>query len=308
MLLALRHTPPTPTSSAMCFGCLGGGGSSGGVREPLNSRVSDDVSIQSVTPKPTIISSNQAYEPPPRDSPRLPAAPPVEALPSSPPNNEKGHQDFTSLPIPEKGEGTTLTGWLFYRTGNLITSYEKGFFVLEEGYLYIYNQPKRSAASEKGLSSPHSLTSHMPSAAADLARDAIDLAGAILTKVALPDRQFCLEIENNLFIDARTAAAQVLWINALIAEIDTASLNCLLSGDPKARDAMTLWFGKLLGRKQNCITILQQSFTVVSPLLGPLPVPPSLPPCPMASTDEALHEGRVPPESHEGHESRPEWR
>jgi hypothetical protein len=139
----------------MCFGCLGG--SSGGVKEPLNSRVSDDVSIKSMTPS----SSNQPYEPPTRDSARLPQPtapvsppaplPPVQALPSSPSVSEKVYQDFTSLPIPEKGEDTTLTGWLFFRTGNLITSYEKGFFVLEEGYLYIYNQPKRSAASEKGF-------------------------------------------------------------------------------------------------------------------------------------------------------------
>jgi hypothetical protein len=54
------------------------------------------------------------------------------------------------MPIPEKGNETSLTGWLFYRTGTVITTYEKAFFVLEEGYLYLYNQPKRSAASDKG--------------------------------------------------------------------------------------------------------------------------------------------------------------
>lgn len=96
----------------------------------------------------------------------------------------------------------------------------------------------------------------------------ISLIGAILSKVSLPDRQFCIEIENKLFIDARTSANQVLWINALLGEIDVVSLNYLMSGNSSARDELALWFGKLLGRKQVCITVLQQSFLVVGFLVS----------------------------------------
>lgn len=102
-----------------------------------------------------------------------------------------------------------------------------------------------------------------PNLRPDLIRDPVNLTGAILSKVSLPDRPFCIEIEGRLFIDARTSTTQVSWINALLGEIDVASLEYLMSGRSTARDELALWFGKLLGRKQTCITVLQQSFTVV---------------------------------------------
>lgn len=139
----------------MCFGCLSR--STDGVKEPLHSRVSGDVSLHTDRPKSTITTSSSPYEPPttnqqlthtsnPSSSPSIPSSS------SNPINNEKTRQDFSSLPVPEKGSETTLTGWLFYRTGTVIMTYEKAFFVLENGYLYLYDQPKRSASSEKGIS------------------------------------------------------------------------------------------------------------------------------------------------------------
>lgn len=329
LYLQTTETENNPTSVAvcnrgagMCFGCVDGGGPEN-VKQPLHSRASDDISLPNErqrSPIPTIATSPLPYEPPTTTSSsssqqsqpsqkslsHTPAAPSPSAATIA--SLEKTyHKDFSSMPIPEKANETALTGWLFYRTGTVITSYEKAFFVLEEGYLYLYNQPKRSAASEKGDSPPPSLPSSVPSASfssslllsVDLVRDPINLTGGILSKVSLPDRPFCIELENNLFIDARTSAAQVLWINALLTEIDTASLKYLQSGDPKARDNLALWFGKLLGRKQTCITVLQQSFTVVRPY--PLS-PPSLIPL-----DEAFHEGGVSQEPHASHESGREW-
>lgn len=98
----------------------------------------------------------------------------------------------------------------------------------------------------------------------DLIQDPICLIGAIISKVALSDRPYCIEIENKIFIDARTSTTQMAWINALFQEIDDVSYEYLISGKPSAKNELALWFGKLLGRKQTCITILQQRFVVVN--------------------------------------------
>lgn len=138
----------------MCFGCING--STSAVKEPLHSRVSGDVSLPEDRPKSTITTSSTPYEPPTTSQLQQnvnntsSSAISVPMTSSNPMNNEKLRQDLSSLPIPEKSSETTLTGWLFYRTGNVLVTYEKAFFVLEDGYLYLYDQPKRSAASEKG--------------------------------------------------------------------------------------------------------------------------------------------------------------
>ena len=45
----------------------------------------------------------------------------------------------------------------------------------------------------------------------DMVLDPIDLAGAVVTRVALPDRQFCIDIENLLFLDAYSSPMQKKW-------------------------------------------------------------------------------------------------
>jgi hypothetical protein len=140
----------------MCFGCFDTGASA---KQPLNSRVSGDVSLhpdQHKSTIPTIVNSPIPYEPPSPTSQQVNRQQPSQPPPPSPSAatisslEKTSHQDFSSMPVPEKGAETSLTGWLFYRTGTVITTYEKAFFVLEEGFLYLYNQPKRSAASDKG--------------------------------------------------------------------------------------------------------------------------------------------------------------
>ena len=122
-----------------------------GLQEPLhaaNKRQSDDISL----PKNTEASG--AYESPILDENSASSDKNVDVYigdSDSCQTSVRGDDDtFNDEAIPPMGPKASLTGWLHYKTGTLFTSYQRAFFVLQEGYLYAYRRPKSDASTGKG--------------------------------------------------------------------------------------------------------------------------------------------------------------
>jgi hypothetical protein len=138
-----------------CFSCCNkkktqsGGGNRGGLQEPLytpNKRQSDDISL----PQNGATSSTlKPYESPTVNGTIREDDDDVDVQISAL-DDANDTESFSDEAIPPMGARATLTGWLYHRTGTLFTSYQRAFFVLQEGYLYAYKRPKSDASSGEG--------------------------------------------------------------------------------------------------------------------------------------------------------------
>lgn len=188
--------------------CKKSNGNSGSLQEPLytaNKRQSDDISLAQ---NALITSKNKSY-----DNPTLHDAISEEDVDVhvSPSDDPLDAESFSDEAIPPMGQRASLTGWLYYRTGTLFTSYQRAFFVLQEGYIYAYKRPKSDASNAQGnlqSSSPSSISYYFQ---IDMLFDPLDLVGGVCDKLSLPERPYCIDVRGALVLDAFSGVQQKLW-------------------------------------------------------------------------------------------------
>lgn len=185
---------------------------SNGLREPLysNKRQSDDISL------PKNRKDSQLQEE--YLSPSEPAVTKEEDIDVNiSALDDSDHRDadaFSDEAIPPMGPRASLTGWLHYKTGTLFASYQRAFFVLQEGYLYTYKRPKSDASSTHGtvfLMYIYAVPDRIFSCRIDMLHDPLDLMGTICDKLSLPDRPHCIELCNDTVLDAYSSPLQTQW-------------------------------------------------------------------------------------------------